>query len=222
MILETYQEEKAIEPQEENNKAYGTITAVTEAGINVLFDGETEASTKPFYCNSGISYKVGDRVLLEKINGGYLIVCTVGKEGTEGGGETVNVVDDLNSTSATDALSANQGRVLKGMIPNITVVDNLNSTSATEVLSANQGRVLKGMIPSNTSKTHTVSSGTITAQKSINSYFSISAMKFLTGFYSSNANIYVNAYQSGSYVYWRAFNISTSSQSGTLYFSYVE
>ena len=86
MILETYQEEKAIEPQEENNKAYGTITAVTKDGINVRFDGETEASTKPFYCNSGISYKVGDRVLLEKVNGGYVIICTVGKEGTAGGG----------------------------------------------------------------------------------------------------------------------------------------
>lgn len=31
----------------------------------------------------------------------------------------VNVIDNLNSTSTTDALSANQGRVLKGMINNI-------------------------------------------------------------------------------------------------------
>lgn len=31
----------------------------------------------------------------------------------------INVVDNLNSTSTTDALSANQGRVLKGMIHNI-------------------------------------------------------------------------------------------------------
>lgn len=194
MILETYQEEKAIEPQEENKRAYGTITAVTEEGINVLFDGETEASTKPFYCNSGISYKVGDRVLLEKINGGYLIVCTVGKEGTEGGGggETVNVVDDLNSTSATDALSANQGRVLKNMIP------SLNA------------------------KTTYVSTGNISANSSASNYFNLSSIKILTGFWSNNTSVVVNAYVNGTTVQWRAFNISTSAKSATVYFSYIE
>lgn len=31
----------------------------------------------------------------------------------------INVIDNLNSTSVTDALSANQGRVLKGMINNV-------------------------------------------------------------------------------------------------------
>lgn len=33
----------------------------------------------------------------------------------------INVVDNLTSTSITDALSANQGRVLKGMIDNIEI-----------------------------------------------------------------------------------------------------
>lgn len=80
---------------------------------------------------------------------------------------TIDVVDNLMSTSTTSALSANQGRVLnekKLEVSNIiagdnitldkngndvtinasqvNVVDNLTSTSATDALSANQGNVL--------------------------------------------------------------------------------
>lgn len=46
------------------------------------------------------------------------------KPGTDdqgSGGGSVTVVDDLTSNSATDALSANQGRLLKGMIPQVVV-----------------------------------------------------------------------------------------------------
>ena len=75
------------------------------------------------------------------------------------------VIDNLLSTSPTAALSANQGRVLKGLIDalatavdgiiagggggggeTITVEDILTSTSATNALSANMGRVLKELI----------------------------------------------------------------------------
>jgi hypothetical protein len=88
------------------------------------------------------------------------------------GGTTTPVINNLLSTSATDALSANQGRVLNnnaiaginvtGQTLTLTkndnstftatlpsggtttpVVDNLISTSATSALSANQGRVLE-------------------------------------------------------------------------------
>lgn len=36
----------------------------------------------------------------------------------QGGGGSTTVIDNLNSTSTTAALSANQGRVLKGMVDN--------------------------------------------------------------------------------------------------------
>ena len=52
----------------------------------------------------------------------------------------ITVVDALNSTSTTDALSAKQGKVLNEKIP--AVVNALNSTSTTSALSANQGKVL--------------------------------------------------------------------------------
>lgn len=61
----------------------------------------------------------------------------------------INVIDNLESTSITDALSANQGRVLKEMIEDtsgVNVVNNLTSTSTTDALSAYQGKVLNEKI----------------------------------------------------------------------------
>lgn len=64
---------------------------------------------------------------------------------------TVGIVDNLTSTSNTAALSANQGRVLNGLITSnkVTVENVLTSTSAVNALSANQGRILNGLITSN-------------------------------------------------------------------------
>ena len=71
--------------------------------------------------------------------------------GGGGGGSDISVVDNLNSTSPTDALSANQGRILKELIaslPQLNVEDNLESVSKTNPLSANMGRELKRLIDS--------------------------------------------------------------------------
>jgi hypothetical protein len=77
-------------------------------------------------------------------------------------GLQVAVVDALNSTSISTALSANQGRILKGLIdaigetvqeiiengigPPVTIVDALNSNESTSVLSAKQGKLLNELI----------------------------------------------------------------------------
>lgn len=77
-------------------------------------------------------------------------------------GLQVVVVDALDSESATTALSANQGRILKdlydtladlveeiieeGTGPPVTIVDALDSESATSALSARQGKLLKELI----------------------------------------------------------------------------
>ena len=67
-----------------------------------------------------------------------------------GGGTSIEVIDSLISTSTTNALSANQGRVLNGKITAIesdyltstNIKDNLTTDSATDALSAKQGKVL--------------------------------------------------------------------------------
>lgn len=60
-------------------------------------------------------------------------------------GLVATVVDNLNSTSNIDALSANQGKVLNEKIDNLNIpqiVDSLDSTDTTKALSANQGKIL--------------------------------------------------------------------------------
>lgn len=64
-------------------------------------------------------------------------------------GQSTEVLDYLTSTNTTAALSANQGRVLKGLIDNInstTVVNSLTSTSTTNALSAAKGKELKTLV----------------------------------------------------------------------------
>lgn len=71
-----------------------------------------------------------------------------GNIGQSSGGST-EVLDILTSTNSTAALSANQGRVLKGLIDNIsstTVVNSLTSTSTTNALSAAKGKELKTLV----------------------------------------------------------------------------
>lgn len=68
---------------------------------------------------------------------------------TQSSGQTIEVLDILNSTNSNAALSANQGRVLKGLIDNIkgtTVENTLTSSSTTNALSAAQGKTLKGLV----------------------------------------------------------------------------
>lgn len=58
-------------------------------------------------------------------------------------------IDNLNSTSTEDPLSANQGKILNDKILALdipTVVNNLTSTSTTDALSANQGKILNESI----------------------------------------------------------------------------
>lgn len=81
----------------------------------------------------------------------YLVVNYIIKA-KQSAGVLATVVDSLDSSSATDALSANQGKVLNDKINALkipSVIDNLTSTSTTDALSANQGKVLSGRISDN-------------------------------------------------------------------------
>lgn len=82
--------------------------------------------------------KAGDNITLVK-NGNEITI------NASGGGSEVTLVDNLDTTApGQGALDAHQGNVLKGMIPN--VVDDITSTSATAALSANQGYILNNLI----------------------------------------------------------------------------
>ena len=97
-----------------------------------------------------------------------------------------SIIDSLNSTSTTAALSANQGKVLNEAISGkantqhthsisditnfpetVSVVDSLESTSTTSALSANQGRVLGEAVAgkANAGDIPTVNDSTITIKQ---------------------------------------------------------
>jgi hypothetical protein len=80
--------------------------------------------------------------------------------------ETANVVDDLTTGGTTVPLSAEQGKVLKGLndtnataisarVETANVVDDLTTGGTTVPLSAEQGKVLKGLVDTNVTATQT-------------------------------------------------------------------
>lgn len=109
-----------------------------------------------------------------------------------GEGATV-IVDNLTDTSTNKALSANQGRVLKGLVDgldsdkvNVTdIVDDLTSTDTDKPLSANQGKFLKD----------TIDAIPITIKELTEDIYLVDGQNptLETGFYvSGNYGIYVN------------------------------
>ena len=221
-IIETYQQEQEqLGKTELPQMAFATVVSVNSDGLELIFDGETEASTKRFPCNTGVSFAVGQRVLMMKVNGSYVALCPVGLQGGGGGGYLTpeDVVDNLTSTATDKPLSANQGRVLNENIP--AVDDNLTSTSTTHALSANQGRVLNGKIKTLDKSNKTVNVSSVAAQSGYSSHTSIPNGAIGVSAYINNTKLAVSAYISGSYCYYSVCNVSTSSQSGTIYFTFI-
>ena len=221
-IIETYQQEqKQLLQPEMPGMAFAAVVSVNEDGLELQFDGEETASTKRFPCNTGVSFAVGQRVLLMKVNGSYVALCPVGLRGGGGGGYLTpeDVVDNLTSTATDKPLSANQGRVLNENIP--AVDDNLTSTSTTHALSANQGRVLNGKIKMLDKSNKTVNVSSVAAQSGYSSHTSIPNGAIGVSAYINNTKLAVSAYISGSYCYYSVCNVSTSSQSGTIYFTFT-
>lgn len=221
-IIETYQQEQEqLGKTELPQMAFATVVSVNNDGLELIFDGETEASTKRFPCNTGVSFAVGQRVLMMKVNGSYVALCPVGLQGGGGGGYLTpeDVVDNLTSTATDKPLSANQGRVLNENIP--AVDDNLTSTSTTHALSANQGRVLNGKIKTLDKSNKTVNVPSVAAQSGYSSHTSIPNGAIGVSAYINNTKLAVSAYISGSYCYYSVCNVSTSSQSGTIYFTFT-
>lgn len=81
-----------------------------------FYDGNEEDDKKLIY-NDMYYYNIGLNSVLY-YNGGTWIK-----------GNNLNIVDDLESTVPGDALDANQGRILKGLIDNITTILNSNETN---------------------------------------------------------------------------------------------
>ena len=79
----------------------GTVQAVDNTnGLSILFDSETEATTKDYKYLASYVPAVGDRVLIEQISGTYVIIGKIIST-------KANAGQAAHATSATTATTAN-------------------------------------------------------------------------------------------------------------------
>lgn len=77
MIIENYQEQRAIEEVSAKSFSFATVGAVYSDGISLIFPGETEASQKHYKYNKSATFKVNDRVYIVKDSGTYIVICPI-------------------------------------------------------------------------------------------------------------------------------------------------
>ena len=56
-----------------------TIGAKYTDGISLIFPGQTEATAKHYRCNPDVTFAAGNRVLIARVSGSYVVLCKVGK-----------------------------------------------------------------------------------------------------------------------------------------------
>lgn len=131
----------------QNGSKWYKGTAITGTGSSITgFPGVKD----DYYLNSdtGMIYvctRTGGASVPDPAEWDYVMTLTGG-----GGGSTVTVIDNLTSTSSTDALSANQGRVLKGLVdgkvsdnPTFTQAATRTNIASGESLSTLFGKIMK-------------------------------------------------------------------------------
>lgn len=120
------------------------LLATTQINIGVGTDGKYTADPTTNYINAVPSLKEADtRLDLQIKENETKLITKIA---------TSSIVNDLTTGGTTAPLSAEQGKVLKGLVDssvNIFVEDVLTSSNITNALSANQGKVLKAYVDAN-------------------------------------------------------------------------
>ncbi|MDG1810556.1 MAG: hypothetical protein P8H13_01300, partial [Polaribacter sp.] len=143
------------------------LIIATQIGVGLDADGGYTPEATTFFINNVTSLKEADIVLDNQVNTNENNINTntvsittntsnISTNTTDIATKVniTDIVDDLITGGTTVPLSAEQGKVLKGLIDssvNIIVEDVLTSSSTMNALSANQGRELIGLIEANAS-----------------------------------------------------------------------
>ena len=172
----------------ENQKEIALLKALikaTQLGAGLDVDGGYTPETTTFFINSVTSLKEADTVLDKQvktnennINANNTSITTNTSKITTNSANIISnatsiatkvpvtdIVDDLTTGGTTAPLSAEQGKVLKGLVDlsvNIVVEDVLTSSSTINALSANQGRELKAYVDA-TNSTNANLTGMVTS-----------------------------------------------------------
>lgn len=78
MIAINYQEEKRGKSKPTNNPEFAVVTSVDNSGLQLMFDGEIYPTKKRYKFNSAYTFKVGDRVKVNKQSGSYIVEYPIG------------------------------------------------------------------------------------------------------------------------------------------------
>ena len=65
-------------PQETPLLSLATIGTKDTAGVPLIFPGQTEATAKHYRCNPDVTFAAGNRVLIARVSGSYVVLCKVG------------------------------------------------------------------------------------------------------------------------------------------------
>lgn len=75
----SYQDKKREEVQEPTQANLATVVSVSSDGLQLQFDGETQATQKKYRYNQSITFQIGDRVKVARISGTYVVEYPIGK-----------------------------------------------------------------------------------------------------------------------------------------------
>lgn len=70
-----------------------TVGAVYDDGLSLILEGQTEATTKHYKCNTSIKFAAGNRVKVARISGSYIVEYIVGAP-SAGGNYPDRIVKD--------------------------------------------------------------------------------------------------------------------------------
>jgi hypothetical protein len=214
----------------QNGSKWYKGTAISGTGTSITgFPG----NMNDFYLNSTDGYvyictKTGGSLPPDAAEWDYVMTLTGG-----GSGPSITVIDNLTSTSTTDALSANQGRALKGMVDAISVDQTYSGTST----HAQSGTAVKQAIDALDKSDSAVSGQYVSAVSETNGIITVSRASlpsdtkntagttnstsklFLAGATTQAANPQtysnVNCYASGGYLYSNGQKVSTDDWTST-------
>ena len=112
-MIETYQDEQAMEPQEPQEANFAEIAAIYADGVSLQFDGMDAPTQKHYLTNAAIKFAVGDRVRVLKDCGTYVVEYPVGAPLTRlvadyatEAGEATHATSADTATDATNAEAA--------------------------------------------------------------------------------------------------------------------
>ena len=176
-----YQDSNAFSRVDKNNNF------ITTGDVVAFSDGGSYASGLPVADQYTYGLTKYDNVTIKKNSNGQLYAVNSG-----GGGGTVNVIDNLNSSSTTDALSANQGRIIDSRLRNI----RWSTPDGTDYVRTYLGSEYRDLSKNG----HSHSWGSIIGKPTI-----ISSINYST---SGSGNAVTNVTASGNTVYVTKGNIS--------------